>query len=143
MTYQEQILQMLIFQVFLFRYNHKIFLFHLLELLRRCQTGGNQIIVGLDSHFSFGSSRSLYALHTAVCGILMRVSQELPPLLCAGQSGTICHLLRGTGGFAGCVANSIIQNIRRRARGFRNLEYFKLVIYLNCGGLNIRTVKLA
>ena len=39
--------------------------------------------------------------------------------------------------------NSIIQNIRRRARGFRDMEYFKLVIYLNCGGLNIRTVKLA
>ena len=39
--------------------------------------------------------------------------------------------------------NSIIQNIKRRARGFKNLECFKLMICLNCGGLNIRTVKLA
>ncbi len=39
--------------------------------------------------------------------------------------------------------NSVIRNIKRRARGFKNLEYFKLMIYLNCGGLNIRTVKLA
>ena len=29
--------------------------------------------------------------------------------------------------------NSIIQNIKRRARGFRNKEYFKTMIYLVCG----------
>ena len=31
--------------------------------------------------------------------------------------------------------NSIIQNIKRRARGFKNLEYFKTMIYLTCGKL--------
>ena len=51
-------------------------------------------------------------------------------------------LYRKTNVILECM-NSIIQNIRRRARGFRNLECFKLMIYLNCGGLNIRTVKLA
>lgn len=29
--------------------------------------------------------------------------------------------------------NSIIQNIKRRARGFKNTEYFKTMIYLVCG----------
>ena len=38
----------------------------------------------------------------------------------------------------GC--NSIIQNIKRRARGFRNTEYFKTMIYLVCGGLDIDAV---
>jgi len=33
--------------------------------------------------------------------------------------------------------NSIIQNIKRRARGFRNIEYFKTMIYLVCGKLNL------
>lgn len=31
--------------------------------------------------------------------------------------------------------NSVIQNVKRRARGFRNLEYFKTMIYLVCGKL--------
>lgn len=31
--------------------------------------------------------------------------------------------------------NSIIQNIKRRARGFRNTEFFKTMIYLVCGKL--------
>ena len=34
-------------------------------------------------------------------------------------------------------ANGIIQNIKRRARGFRNDEYFKTMIYLGCGKLNL------
>ena len=34
--------------------------------------------------------------------------------------------------------NSIIQNIKRRARGFRNDEYFKTMIYLGCGKLNLK-----
>ncbi len=34
--------------------------------------------------------------------------------------------------------NSIIQNIKRRARGFRNDEYFKTMIYLVCGKLPMR-----
>ena len=36
--------------------------------------------------------------------------------------------------------NSIIQNIKRRARGFRNNEYFKTMIYLNCSKLDIDAV---
>lgn len=36
--------------------------------------------------------------------------------------------------------NSIIQNIKRRARGFRNDEYFKTMIYLGCGKLNLKNV---
>lgn len=34
--------------------------------------------------------------------------------------------------------NSIIQNIRCRARGFRNDEYFKTMIYLGYGKLNLK-----
>ena len=33
--------------------------------------------------------------------------------------------------------NSLIQNIKRRARGFRNDEYFKTMIYLGCGKLDL------
>ena len=33
--------------------------------------------------------------------------------------------------------NNIIQNVKCRARGFRNMEYFKTMIYLNCGKLDI------
>ncbi len=36
--------------------------------------------------------------------------------------------------------NSIIQNIKTRARGFRNDEYFKTLIYLVCGKLNLEAV---
>lgn len=36
--------------------------------------------------------------------------------------------------------NSKIQNVKRRARGFKNLEYFKSLIYLDCGGLDIDRV---
>lgn len=36
--------------------------------------------------------------------------------------------------------NSIIQNVKRRARGFRNPEYFKTMIYLNCSKLDIDAV---
>ena len=36
--------------------------------------------------------------------------------------------------------NSIIQNIKRRARGFRNEEYFKTMIYLVCGDLDYDAV---
>ena len=35
--------------------------------------------------------------------------------------------------------NSIIQNIKRRARGFSNFDYFKTMIYLVCGGLDIES----
>lgn len=36
--------------------------------------------------------------------------------------------------------NNIIQNVKGRARGFRNTEYFKTIIYLVCGGLNLDEV---
>lgn len=36
--------------------------------------------------------------------------------------------------------NSIIQNIKRRARGFRNDEYFITMVYLNCSKLDIDAV---
>ena len=36
------------------------------------------------------------------------------------------------------LMNSIIQNIKRRARGFRNDDYFKTMIYLGCGKLNLK-----
>lgn len=36
--------------------------------------------------------------------------------------------------------NSVIQNIKRRARGFRNSSYFATMIYLTCGKLDIDAV---
>ena len=36
--------------------------------------------------------------------------------------------------------NSVIQNIKRRARGFRNNEYYKAIIYLTCGHLNLDAI---
>ena len=36
--------------------------------------------------------------------------------------------------------NSIIQHVKTRARGFRNMEYFSTMIYLTCGKLDLRTV---
>ena len=36
--------------------------------------------------------------------------------------------------------HSIIQNVKTRARGFRNMDYFSTMIYLTCGRLDLRTV---
>ena len=36
--------------------------------------------------------------------------------------------------------NSVVQKIKERSRGFRNVEYFKTLIYLVCGGLDIDSV---
>ena len=36
--------------------------------------------------------------------------------------------------------NSVIQNVKRRARGFRNAEYYKTMIYLVCGKLDYNAV---
>ena len=36
--------------------------------------------------------------------------------------------------------NSVVQNVKRRARGYRNNEYFKAMIYLNCSGLDLSVV---
>lgn len=33
--------------------------------------------------------------------------------------------------------NSVVQKIKERSRGFRNVKYFKTLIYLVCGGLDI------
>ena len=37
-------------------------------------------------------------------------------------------------------ADSVIQNIRRRARGFRNMDYFATMVYLTCGKLDLKAV---
>lgn len=37
-------------------------------------------------------------------------------------------------------ADSVIQNVRRRARGFRNMDYFATMIYLTCGKLDLKTI---
>ena len=37
--------------------------------------------------------------------------------------------------------NSIIQNVKRRARGFRNDRYFSTMIFLTCGKLPIGLLK--
>ena len=36
--------------------------------------------------------------------------------------------------------NSIIQHVKTRARGFRNMDYFSTMIYLTCGKLDLNTV---
>ena len=37
-------------------------------------------------------------------------------------------------------ADSVIQNVKRRARGFRNMDYFATMVYLTCGKLDLSTV---
>ena len=37
-------------------------------------------------------------------------------------------------------ADSVIQNIRRRARGFRNMDHFATMVYLTCGKLDLKAV---
>lgn len=34
--------------------------------------------------------------------------------------------------------NSVLQNVKRRARGFRNMDYFATIIYLTCGKLDLK-----
>lgn len=36
--------------------------------------------------------------------------------------------------------NSVVQNVKRRARGFRNMDYFATMIYLTCGKLDLKAV---
>ena len=36
--------------------------------------------------------------------------------------------------------NSVIQNVKTRARGFKNMGYFSTMIYLTCGKLDLSTV---
>ena len=36
--------------------------------------------------------------------------------------------------------NSIIQHVKTRARGFRNMDCFSTMIYLTCGKLDLNTV---
>ena len=37
-------------------------------------------------------------------------------------------------------ADSVIQNVKRRARGFRNMDHFATMIYLTCGKLDLKAV---
>lgn len=37
-------------------------------------------------------------------------------------------------------ADNVIQNVKRRARGFRNIDYFATMIYLTCGKLDLEAV---
>ena len=37
-------------------------------------------------------------------------------------------------------ADNVIQNVKRRARGFRNIDYFATMIYLTCGKLDLKAV---
>ncbi|PWH08121.1 ISL3 family transposase, partial [Bifidobacterium longum] len=38
--------------------------------------------------------------------------------------------------------NSVIQNVKTRARGFKNMDYFSTMIYLTCGKLDLSTVTI-
>jgi transposase len=38
--------------------------------------------------------------------------------------------------------NSIIQHIKTRVRGLRNMDYFSTMIYLTCGKLDLATVTI-
>ena len=40
-------------------------------------------------------------------------------------------------------ADSVIRNVKRRARGFRNTDYFATMIYLTCGKLDLKAVTTA
>ena len=37
-------------------------------------------------------------------------------------------------------ADSVIQNVKQRARGFRNMDYFATMIYLTCGKHDLKAV---
>lgn len=36
--------------------------------------------------------------------------------------------------------NSVIENLKCRVRGFQNMEYFKTMIYVVCGKLDLATI---
>ena len=40
-------------------------------------------------------------------------------------------------------ADSVIRNVKRRARGFRDMDYFATMIYLTCGKLDLKVVTTA
>ena len=39
--------------------------------------------------------------------------------------------------------DSVVRNVKRRARGFRNMDYFATRIYLTCGTLDLKVVTAA
>ena len=39
--------------------------------------------------------------------------------------------------------DSVIRNVKRPARGFRNMDYFATMIYLTCGKLDLKVVTAA
>lgn len=40
-------------------------------------------------------------------------------------------------------ADSVIQNVKRRVRGFRNMDYFATMIYLTCGKPDLKAITAA
>ncbi|MGE4644759.1 hypothetical protein [Bifidobacterium longum] len=39
-----------------------------------------------------------------------------------------------------CVHDGVIRNVKRRARGFRDMDHFAAMIYLTCGRLDLKAV---
>lgn len=37
-------------------------------------------------------------------------------------------------------ADSVVRNVKRRARGFRDMDYFATMVYLTCGKLDLKAV---
>ncbi|EAY57010.1 MAG: probable transposase [Leptospirillum rubarum] len=57
------------------------------------------------------------------------IKRHLPNVLLTTITHTIINASREG-------LNSKVQNIKKRAYGFRNKERLKIAIYFNCGGLN-------
>ena len=68
-----------------------------------------------------------------------------------GGAGTVRERREGTPGYLGGRpadaylegANSLIQSIKKAARGFRNVEYFTTAIFLRLGGLSFDALACA
>ena len=88
-------------------------------------------IVDIRHHFEYlaGFERSFIAEMKKLCGLIKDHWNEILNYFDYKFTNAI---LEGM--------NSIIQNVKRRARGFRNTEYFKTMIYLNCSDLDIEAV---
>ena len=48
------------------------------------------------------------------------------------------YALNETGPLEG--ADSVVRNVKRRARGFRDMDYFATMVYLTCGKLDLKAV---
>ena len=68
-----------------------------------------------------------------------------------GVAGTVRERREGTPGYLGGRpadaylegANSLIQSVKRAARGFRNVEYLATAIFLRLGGLSFDALACA